>query len=248
MGFYMMAPMIETEAGRPGNPEELFPTAIKLLLSRATLNGFSFHISLGDGDFVDHRFIQEVIDAFPHDCGFMQDLVESDAWWLWADDGPENRGAPLWWKNPEVGVVSSPIHNRHFWSANLYQEAALMYHVTDIQQYNVNHSLAGAYLRQISEHLEYKRSNISRRIALKLGMDVDTAFKDLPTTERYSETIKKLREDQLRKDRVGVQTSTFPQRGSHPRMEPSPPPERPLQFTRAQSKGKAREQVCCTSI
>lgn len=105
IGLYMMASTIGVGPGTPCDPKDLLPQAITLLLSRATIDGFTFQISLGAGDRFDFPFIDSVIDAFPYDCAFMRDLVEADAWWRWGDSGPANAECPYWWKYPEDPVV-----------------------------------------------------------------------------------------------------------------------------------------------
>ena len=107
IGFYMTCHFIGVGHGEAdGAKFAPLTTSLKILLSRAKVEGFGFRISLGEGDHIDFGFVEKVIAAFGrHDTTTISDLVTSDAWWTW----PQAWGAgfqPKWWQVPEELVVS----------------------------------------------------------------------------------------------------------------------------------------------
>lgn len=134
-----------------------------------------------------------------------------------------------------------------------------MFHISDIQQYNIQQVVTASYLRQVGENLEYKRADLARRMSQYLGQGTEASFAMLPSSGRYDELIGKIREQQLgrRSSSTGQipptegphqHTSAPPDDGSRSgipsqRSTPSQSSLPPRGSIPQSVKGKAREQV-----
>lgn len=134
-----------------------------------------------------------------------------------------------------------------------------MFHITDIQQYNIQQVITGTYLRRVGESLEYKRADLGRRMSQCLGEGAETAFATLPSSGRYDELIGEIRDRQL--ERRSSSTGAIPPTEGRRQGTSAPPDDGSRSRIPSQSgiplqshlpprgsipqsaKGKGREQV-----